>query len=70
MIKCTEQYNIKCLVCGAVPLKLIRVGAYHMCPSCFSCEFGDNIQNIEPKSILGDIYYKWLQIYKEDANDY
>jgi hypothetical protein len=65
MIKCTEQYNIKCLVCKKVPRKLIRVGAYHMCPGCFSGIFGDDIEEIEPTSILGDIYYKWLKVYKE-----
>lgn len=65
MIKCTDQYNIKCLVCKNVPHKLVRVGAYHVCPGCFSRIFGDDIEGFEPTSRLGNIYYKWLKVYKE-----
>ena len=65
MIKCTEQNNIKCLDCKKVPRKLIRVGVFYMCPSCFSANFGDDVESIEPSSELGDIYYKWLKVYKE-----
>ena len=65
MIKCTEQYNIKCLVCKAIPHRLIMIGAYYMCPDCFNEEFGEGTEKIDPKSKLGDIYYKWLKVYRE-----
>lgn len=68
MIKCTEQYNIKCLVCNVVPKRLIRIGVYCMCPRCFNGTFGEGIERIEPKSVLGDIYYKWLKVYDPFEN--
>jgi hypothetical protein len=54
-IRCTEQHNIKCLACGSVPYRLIRIGAFYMCPGCFDEEFGEGVDHIESTSILGDI---------------
>lgn len=66
MIKCTEQYNNNCLACGVTPSKLIRVGAYYMCPRCFKGNFGEGVKEIESTSILGKIYYEWLKKYNEE----
>lgn len=68
-IKCTEQYNIECLACGIVPLNLIRIGAFCMCPECFNREFGEGITHIEPTSVLGGAYYTWLEIYKNQLQE-
>ncbi len=65
MIKCTEQYNTKCLACRSIPYRLICVGAFYMCPGCFN-EIFDGATEIEANSDLGKVYYKWLEKYKEN----
>ena len=65
MIRCIEQRNIKCLKCETVGYLIVRIGVFYMCPSCFSANFGDDVESIDPTSELGDIYYKWLKVYKE-----
>lgn len=66
MIRCTQQYNIKCLKCNRVNLEIIRIGALYMCPVCFTQEFGIQTTKIDPESELGERYYKWLKKYKDD----
>ena len=64
MIRCTEQYNTRCLKCGKIPERFIRIGAFAMCQECFEWEFGI-ISEFESKSVHGKIYCKWLKIYLE-----
>ena len=64
MIKCTEQYNTKCLKCDKTPERFIRIGAFAMCPECYEWEFGI-ISEFKPESAHGRIYYKWLDVYKK-----
>ncbi len=67
MIRCTQQHNIKCLKCGCVNYKIVRIGAFYMCPGCFCQEFGIETTEIDPDSELGKVYYKWLKIYNKKS---
>lgn len=65
MIKCTQQYNTPCLKCNKMFLKMIRIGAFHMCSNCFIQEFGAKTTEIKPSSKLGYKYYKWLRKHRK-----
>lgn len=65
MIRCTQQYNIKCLKCNGMYLETIRIGAINMCPDCFVKEFGIGTTEIDPESKLGKHYYKWLKKHRK-----
>jgi len=62
MIRCTQQFNIKCLKCDCLNHEIVRVGAFYMCTRCFVTEFGIRTTEIDPDSELGEVYYKWLTI--------
>ncbi len=65
MIRCTEQYNNKCLKCKKVEYRMVLIGAFYMCPSCYINEFGHGTIEFESNSTEGKIYYDWLQVYKD-----
>ncbi len=65
MIKCRKLSNIKCLRCNIVQLKMVRIGALFMCPSCFAEEFGAETTEFDPESVLGTHYYTWVNKWKE-----
>jgi hypothetical protein len=70
MIKVTEQHNIKCIKCLAVPEKIVRIGIYYMCYDCFNVEFeGCSKGSFDVKGELGKAYHKWLEIYFQMAED-
>ena len=70
MIRITEQSNIKCLKCLSIPEKLVRIGAFYMCQTCFEFEFSHySLPHFSKNSPYGRIYSKWLKIYLKGAED-
>ena len=65
MIKCTQQFNTRCLKCNCVKHSIVRIGAFIMCNGCFLEEFDENMPEFEPDSPNGKKYYVWLEQYKE-----
>ncbi len=68
MIRCSRYRNAKCLKCGSVPVKLIKIGAFLMCDACYLSEFGRKMAFIDPRSTKGEKYYKWLKKYNKSTN--
>ncbi len=64
MIRVVGFDNISCIKCGKVKKKMVMVGVYHMCEKCFTIVFKKS-DPIDPKSERGEMYYHWLDAYKE-----
>ena len=67
MIRCRSVFNITCLKCADIPVRLVRIGVFYMCQKCFEIEFNDT--DIEPESENGKNYYRWLKYYNEGEYD-
>ena len=67
MIKTYGIENHLCLKCNKIERYMINIGAFVMCPKCFEDEF--NMDKINPDSVKGRKYYKWLKIYKEKLSN-
>ena len=63
MIRSTIYTNALCLKCDCIKKYMVKIGAFIMCPKCFEDEF--NTDKINPDSVKGRKYYKWLKIYNE-----
>lgn len=66
MIRCRQQFNIKCLKCDKMEYEMVRIGVIYTCMDCYLIEFG-NVLSIDPKSKLGKKYYRWLDIYSKQT---
>lgn len=66
-IQMTHFSNSNCLRCGKIKKEMIKIGAFVLCNEC-SFDLFENCSPIDPKSPRGEIYYKWLKIYK-NLND-
>jgi len=67
-MRCTQQFNTKCLKCGAVKYSLVRIGAFCMCNKCFLEEFDENKPQFLSDSENGKVYRKWLKKYLSNIN--
>ena len=54
-------YNTECLKCHIVEKKMVHVGAFVMCGTCFEEEFNTH----DPVTEEREKYLEWLKIYKE-----
>ena len=54
--------NSRCLKCGSVDRKMVRIGALDFCEHCFVEEF-----NVEDLKYGSSKYREWLKIYKEEV---
>ena len=65
-IRCTLQYNHKCLCCNSVNKTFVRVGVLDFCYNCFDKIFHFDDSDIVIGSRRHEIYKDWLKVYHED----
>ena len=61
----TVLYNQKCLKCGVIEEKMVKITAFVMCDNCTVEEFN----TVNPASEEKEKYFKWLKIHREKLEE-